>query len=184
MVRRADHDGVDRRIGKELLVITENLHRDFGLALFLVEFLDASLALGRALCVELTDGDHAGLGDVEHAFHVFEAHPAAADLGDLDALARRSRAEERAGEEIRQGDEAGGPGEGGFEEMAAVLHRLGVGRHGLFLGKMSDLDGAVGNLVAVVLKQDVAFRQFAEGRPDFVFARSHLLAPFLRTALK
>jgi hypothetical protein len=55
------------------------------------------------------------------AFHITAAHAATADLGDLNFFVGRRRAEEGAGQDVRQNDEAGASASGGFYKTTACL---------------------------------------------------------------
>ena len=54
----------------------------------------------------------------------------------------------------------------------------------LFFREIAELDVLIEDLVAVILKKDVAFLEFAERRPNLVFADGNKLAPLLRAALE
>ena len=63
-------------------------------------------------------------------------------------------------------------------------HRRKAGILKSLLLRNADLDVAVKHLIAVILKQDVAFRQLAECGPYLVFAVRHQVAPCSGTALE
>ena len=82
----------------------------FGLEALVVSLLDERLAVGQPFGVEIADGhDPALVGILHHARHIHRrGDPAQADHADLDQFARGRLAEDRGGDDGREGRRGAG----------------------------------------------------------------------------
>jgi hypothetical protein len=123
MVRCADHHGIDIPARDDFAVITVGLHGNFLGKRFLVGLFNFSAGEIGPLGIKVRHGDDAGeLRMLQHAWHVHVTRDAAAaDLRDLDQLARGPGTEDARGNDGRETDgRDGSTSRREGEELAAI----------------------------------------------------------------
>ena len=122
MLRRADRHRIDVRGLEQLAIVGEGFDRDGLVAALLpdVVILDIILRVLQALGIQVAHGHDAGDIVFDDAWHIhLMADAAAADLGDVDFLARRICAKHRGRHEGWDGDGARGAYHRGLEELSS-----------------------------------------------------------------
>ena len=113
-----DH-GVNFRRSQDIVIIVIGFERLEGAVVLAVIIFHQLFAGSETLGVQVAHGHDLADGLGHDIAHVAAPHAAAADLGDLEALARGIGAEQPGGDNVRQQGQPGGTARGGFEKTAA-----------------------------------------------------------------